>query len=772
MKRTITGCLILMLVIGLASALSFAEEKSGFDDVGTSDWFAQDVSYVCDNTLMKGTGDSRFSPGLPLTRGMLVTVLHRIDGEVPEGRSAFNDVKGDEWYAAPVDWACAHEVVKGFEDGSFRPNGNITREQLAVILYRYYQYREGTDGGAGSPAEEGLNEFDDAGEISPWARPAVEWAVGKDLLKGSGGKLDPRGSATRAQIAAVLSRFCRNVLEGFEIHHGSPAADGSYEWIINDYAKTAKFHYTGVMPDFWGRWEPRYPWADLDVTGITTLIFDEGITEDSDGTSSFTGAESVWLPSTFEGMGSCRYAEYHLDPGNPVLMMKGDSVYSRDGSELAAVPTGRSGEYTVDDGTAIIRPYAFSGCSELTGVLLPETLREIGGAAFMDCVSLKEIRVPGSVEKMGTNVFSGCLSLEKAEMDCRVEELPSWTFHHCSGLKEVKLSETIRKLDGLSFCGCPALEDLSQILSGIEEIEDRAFVECSGLKKVGIPEGVKTIGEHAFDDCPGLQELSVPASVEDLDSGRIAQKCPALRTLTIHPDNPAYASVRNAIFSKDLKTLYFCPQGVSGTFTVPGETEQIGHCAFEWCEKLTEISTGNGVREIGNFAFAACSGLKTLRFGSSAEEVFEEAYSYMISGDSSLKNIFVDPGNSRYGDEDGVLYDKEDRILILFPPGRGGVYHVPEGTKALGYESFHQCSRLTEVFVPEGVESVEGAFDECQGLKVLHLPKSLENLYECLSGSRAVTDIYFAGSEARWQVLTKHYTPAIEVLTPTIHFGE
>ena len=170
-------------------SLRFAQTQTGFDDVPADAWFAGGAAFTAARALFRGTGGGSFSPDALMTRSMLITVLYRLDGEE-------NGSGGGTWYSAAVDWAGA----KGISDGACLDDA-VTREQLVTMLYRY----------AGSPeAAAPAAEFPDAGELSPWAADAAAWAVNGGLLTGrDGGRLEPRGSATRGEVAEILMRFIR-----------------------------------------------------------------------------------------------------------------------------------------------------------------------------------------------------------------------------------------------------------------------------------------------------------------------------------------------------------------------------------------------------------------------------------------------------------------------------------------------------------------------------------------------------------------------------------
>ncbi len=176
-----------------------------FLDVSRTDWFYYDVRYVCENGLMNGTSRNRFSPYSTATRGMLVTILYRMENE-PRcfGSAAFSDVKPGAYYEKAVVWASQNNIVSGYTDGTFRPDAPVTREQLASILYRYTLYR-GQDVSAGETTS--LTGYGDAQTVSNYALPAMRWACGTGILQGANGKLNPSGLATRAQLAAILHRY-------------------------------------------------------------------------------------------------------------------------------------------------------------------------------------------------------------------------------------------------------------------------------------------------------------------------------------------------------------------------------------------------------------------------------------------------------------------------------------------------------------------------------------------------------------------------------------
>lgn len=181
--------------------------KTKFNDVSANDWFASAVDYVTGKGMMNGTADNTFSPKANTTRGMVVTVLYRLENQPSTSAASFTDVASGAYYANAVAWANANGIVSGYGSGKFGPNDKVTREQLAAILYRYAQYKKYDVSGANS-----LDGYTDVQSVSSYAVPALQWANAAGVVTGkSGSKLDPKGNATRAEVAAMLMRFCENV---------------------------------------------------------------------------------------------------------------------------------------------------------------------------------------------------------------------------------------------------------------------------------------------------------------------------------------------------------------------------------------------------------------------------------------------------------------------------------------------------------------------------------------------------------------------------------
>lgn len=201
MKKLIATLLVAVIMLaGLSVPALAAAER--FSDVKPGAWYYTAVDYAVGAGLFNGTSSITFSPDEPMTRGMFVTVLGnkaKVESTAYSD-SSFSDVAPGKWYSPFVEWAAGNGIVNGVGDGKFAPEKNVTREQMAVILYNYAKFA-----GADLTVQAGLLErFPDGGMVSKYARYAMEWALTHKVMGGSGGKLDPLGTATRAQVAQVF----------------------------------------------------------------------------------------------------------------------------------------------------------------------------------------------------------------------------------------------------------------------------------------------------------------------------------------------------------------------------------------------------------------------------------------------------------------------------------------------------------------------------------------------------------------------------------------
>ena len=193
----------LTVQVDRSATLELVDGSKQFTDVSGRDWFADSVQFVASRELFSGVGGSKFAPTGTMTRSMLVTVLHRLEGSpAPAPSGSFQDVPADAWYSAAANRAAEQNIAGGTANGRFDPDAPLTRETLAVMLYRC----------AGKPAVTGgsLDRFRDGAQTSAWAREAMEWACASGILTGSNSSLRPQANISRAEVATMLTRFVTN----------------------------------------------------------------------------------------------------------------------------------------------------------------------------------------------------------------------------------------------------------------------------------------------------------------------------------------------------------------------------------------------------------------------------------------------------------------------------------------------------------------------------------------------------------------------------------
>lgn len=210
-KRLLSLALALCLVCSLLPGTALAAGENPFTDVSASHWAHDDITYVYENDLMNGTDGSLFSPESTTTRAQVVTVLYRLAGQpAADWANPFWDVPASAWFHDAVTWAWENDITGGVSSTHFGAGNAVTREQLATFLYRYAQ-----DQGYDTSARADLSGYSDAGLVSSYATEALSWANATGLITGTTATtLSPQGSATRAQVATILSRFCQDVIPG------------------------------------------------------------------------------------------------------------------------------------------------------------------------------------------------------------------------------------------------------------------------------------------------------------------------------------------------------------------------------------------------------------------------------------------------------------------------------------------------------------------------------------------------------------------------------
>ncbi len=439
-----------------------------FTDVPKDAWYYSSVQEAFYRRLFNGISDTQFKPTQAMNRAMLVTVLWRAEGSPEGAEPQFTDVPSTAWYYEAVNWAAENQIVNGVGKGKFNPLGEITREQMAAILYRYSQMI-----GLPAEAEESVSTFVDGDKVSSWAVDAMNWNIHYGMIggvkQGNTLYLQPAGNATRAQVSAILVRFLNAFAEPTpEI--GIPDisdAEASGQWGALQWAfyadGTLKIGGSGTMDDFtdlnarpWNAYSNR-------ITAVEILY----------------GVESVGAKA-FE---NCTALQ-------SVSMVSVSTLADRAFMGCTALT-----QVELSQNLTLIGESAFENCSALEHIDLPYGLRKIYDRAFALCTALKGIILPDSItgydigkasdyilEGIGAEAFYGCESLEYAYMPVAERRVPNRIFYGCTALKDLVLPLHVEYIGQSAFAYCSSLESV-MIMTNLYELYIGAFAHCTSLKE-------------------------------------------------------------------------------------------------------------------------------------------------------------------------------------------------------------------------------------------------------------------------------------------------
>ena len=371
---------------------------------------------------------------------------------------------------------------------------------------------------------------------------------------------------------------------------------------------------------------------------------------------------------------------------------------------------------------------AFSDCSGLESVIIPDSVTSIGRFAFSGCEKLRSVTMPDSVASIGSAAFNGCERLRSMTIPGSVTSVGGRVFDGCSGLKSILVADgnkNYKSANGLllSKDGKTLIQGVNgdvMIPDGVTRIEDYAFFGRKAFQSVTIPNGVTSIGDFAFRGCERLRIVTIPNSVTSI--GREAFSNSGLKSISVAVGNKNYKSVNGLLLSKDSKTLI---QGVNGDVTIPDSVTRIGDYAFSNCGALYGVTIPGSVTSIGNHAFSNCSALQRVMIPDNVTTIGDFAFGGCISLQSvTIPNSVMSIGVQAFIACKDSLFDT--RILGVKLVDGWAVGHTDSllgnldlaGARGIGGGAFEGCAMLRSVMIPDSVTSIgDRAFGHCSGLK-------------------------------------------------------
>ena len=382
---------------------------------------------------------------------------------------------------------------------------------------------------------------------------------------------------------------------------------------------------------------------------------------------------------------------------------------------------------------------AFSGCTSVSSVVIPNTVTKVGDNAFQNCSAMTTVTIGSGVTSLNENVFSGCSavsnliyaegctttvrtylkSITSVTIPSSVTSIGSDAFYGCSGLTSVTIPEGVKSIGNYAFEFCYGLTSVT-IPNSVTSIGNYAFYYCNKLTSVTIPNSVESIGNYAFDLCSGLTSVTIPNSVTSIGNS-VFGSCRGLTSITVASGNTKYDSRDNCngIIETATNTLI---AGCKNT-TIPGSVTSIGNYAFYFCSGLTTVTIPSSVTSIGNDAFHGCSGLTSITIPNSVKSIGES----VLGSCDKLTSIIVEDGNTKYDSRENcnAIIETASNTLIAGCKNTA----IPNSVTCIGNDAFERCTGLTSVTIPEGVTSIgNDAFYWCDGLTSITIPNSVTSI--------------------------------------------
>jgi hypothetical protein len=501
----------------------------------------------------------------------------------------------------------------------------------------------------------------------------------------------------------------------------------------------------------------------------------------------------------------------------------------------------------------VIRPATFLDCRSLPSVILPRNLTAIEASAFAGCSRLTSVNLPARIERLGPNVFDGCIALTGVRVNWTAEQFPdmprggifggvdtkgltlsipvglarstceaagwtgfgryvetaapyfsgvfgdghtlTWAFcdstgtltvggagvmpdytraarppWHASGqIASVVVEPGVTSIGAYAFAVCRSLKSVAFAPSpALTSIGEAAFFDCKALESIVLPERLTSIGARAFYACNSLISLALPATVTAI-GGEAFADCLDLAAITVAPDNPSFADNDGVLFDRDGKSLIcYPPQKAGNSYTVPPSVTVIGEAAFYSCRALESILLPASLTTIGDHAFSGCNSLTSLALSATVTAIGTEAFSSC----SYLTAITVAPDNPSFRSKDGVLFDRDGKSLICYPPQKAGSrYTVPATVTVIGEKAFSGCHALKSVTLPASLTVIgEGAFSFCSELKSIAFPAAVTAIgRDAFSYCHGLTDVTVNWSVVPTDISVTDIFSSVTLSDATLH---
>ena len=388
---------------------------------------------------------------------------------------------------------------------------------------------------------------------------------------------------------------------------------------------------------------------------------------------------------------------------------------------------------TIPNSVTSIGSHAFSECRGLTSVNIPDGVKSIGDCAFQNCSGLTSVNIPNSVPSIGAGTFYGCSSLASMNIPNSVTSIGNSAFNSCSGLTSVNIPNSVTSIGNSAFSGCSSLTSVN-IPNSVPSIGERAFSGCSSLASMTIPNSVTSIGNSAFNSCSGLTSVNIPNSVTSIGNSAFSG-CSGLPSISI-PNSVATVgesafedcssltsiSIPNSVTTIKASTFKNCSSLTS--ISIPNSVTTIGGSAFESCTNITSISIGNSVTSIGERTFYCCSNLNSITIPNSVTSIGE----YTFYGCTSLSSVIIPTNVTNIRRSTFEVCSCLTSITIpnrVTTIERNAFYYCTnlksvdfgKNVTDIGESAFQGCSNLTSIIIPNSVTSIgRSAFAYCEGL--------------------------------------------------------